>query len=885
MFFNAKNFDQDIGAWDIGNVTDMGSMFEGAESFNQDIGAWDTGNVANMSSLFKRAYAFNQDIGAWDTGNVTNMSGMFGGLNETNSFNNGGSESIGQWDVSSVTDMANMFRETNSFDQPIGQWDVSSVTDMDGMFLNAKSFNQDIGAWDTGNVTDMSAMFSSAESFDQDIGGWDVSSIGESGFDSFLDSSDLSTENYDALLIGWAQLNLTFGLIFSARGIEYTSAAEPARQSIIDTDNWKINDGGRAEPTAPTDLMAEAVRNSISLSWDANTEPDLAGYRLYRATSSFADTSEAAPVADTLVTGTAFADSGLVGGQKYYYRIVAVDTASYQSGLSDEATATFEDVVPPDVPTGLMAEEAAGETIDLSWAENTEEDLAGYRLYRGVGEAPDTSKAPFVEGLLSETSYTDTSVTRDQTYRYGITAVDTAGNESALSAEASAFLPPEVVEASVIRSFGDASGPADYRLVALPGRADTSVAAPLDGEAGAEWQAYRDDGSQEEFLVRFDGSEDFRFEAGNGFWVTATEELAFEASVPTVDLRGDSAATIGLREGWNVISNPLGKDVAWGEVEAATGTDLQPLWSFGGSFDRADTFASAAEGQAYYFFNEESGPDSLVVPYPGAPGSGQSRPAQVASNQALSEEDASEAPGEARRSLALVASVSDGPASKVTVRLAESEDGEDKVIAPPSRFEKVSLRIRDPQAGSPRTGRLMAAARAPAEGEKGVNFPVRLSSQVEGPVELSIEGLEEAGGSREARLLRPKAGKTYDLRERPVVTVEPEGETVELELAVGTEKYVQQEAEEVLPDEVTLTSYPNPMGRQGTLEYALPEAQEVTLKVYDVLGRQVATLEQGRKEAGRHTVQIETDQLSSGVYFGRLRSGSQTKTQKITVVR
>jgi len=52
-----------------------------------------------------------------------------------------------------------------------------------------------------------------------------------------------------------------------------------------------------------------------------------------------------------------------------------------------------------------------------------------------------------------------------------------------------------------------------------------------------------------------------------------------------------------------------------------------------------------------------------------------------------------------------------------------------------------------------------------------------------------------------------------------------------------------------------------------------------------VLGRQVATLARGRKEAGRHTVQLETDQLSSGVYFGRLQAGDRTITQKITIVR
>jgi hypothetical protein len=96
---------------------------------------------------------------------------------------------------------------------------------------------------------------------------------------------------------------------------------------------------------------------------------------------------------------------------------------------------------------------------------------------------------------------------------------------------------------------------------------------------------------------------------------------------------------------------------------------------------------------------------------------------------------------------------------------------------------------------------------------------------------------------------------------------------------------VQDQVEKVVPNEVTLTSYPNPMREQATLEYTLPEAGQVRLNVYDMLGRRVATLEKGNKKAGRHRVPLEKTALSSGVYFGRLKVGDQTRTHKITVVR
>jgi hypothetical protein len=104
-------------------------------------------------------------------------------------------------------------------------------------------------------------------------------------------------------------------------------------------------------------------------------------------------------------------------------------------------------------------------------------------------------------------------------------------------------------------------------------------------------------------------------------------------------------------------------------------------------------------------------------------------------------------------------------------------------------------------------------------------------------------------------------------------------------VSLGSKRYVEGKTEAVRPEKVTLTSYPNPMRQQGTLAYALPEAKRVTLRVYDVLGRRVATLAAGRKDAGRHTVRLQTGRLSSGVYFGRLQAGDRTLTQKVTVVR
>ncbi|WP_169577871.1 T9SS type A sorting domain-containing protein [Salisaeta longa] len=80
-------------------------------------------------------------------------------------------------------------------------------------------------------------------------------------------------------------------------------------------------------------------------------------------------------------------------------------------------------------------------------------------------------------------------------------------------------------------------------------------------------------------------------------------------------------------------------------------------------------------------------------------------------------------------------------------------------------------------------------------------------------------------------------------------------------------------------------NYPNPVAQQTTIRYALPRAADVHLAVYDVLGRRVAILANEQQPAGRKEVVFDARQLASGIYFVRLHTNRQTRTQKLMVVR
>jgi surface protein len=244
MFNEATSFNQSLNSWDTSSVTYMEGMFEGATSFNQDISGWDTSSVTNMDEMFEDATSFNQDISDWDTSSVTDMSSMFEGAT---SFN----QDISDWDTSSVTDMSSMFRVATSFNQSLSSWVTSSVTNMSYMFYGATAFNQSLNSWVTSSVTTMRTMFSGATSFNQSLSSWNVSLV--TNMVQMLDNAALSTANYAATLIGWANQSVKPNVVLGASGLAVVLGIQTegcdARELLVDSpSSWIISDSSNCNP-------------------------------------------------------------------------------------------------------------------------------------------------------------------------------------------------------------------------------------------------------------------------------------------------------------------------------------------------------------------------------------------------------------------------------------------------------------------------------------------------------------------------------------------------------------------------------------------------------------------------------------------------------------
>jgi hypothetical protein len=120
----------------------------------------------------------------------------------------------------------------------------------------------------------------------------------------------------------------------------------------------------------------------------------------------------------------------------YVVRAVAATDPLVESGPSNEACVEVRDIAAPAAPAGLAVLPREG-SLEVLWSPSAEPDLAGYRVYRAKGDGRPERVA---ETGLARASWLDATAARGVVYRYAVTALDQAGNESE---------PTEPVEASL----------------------------------------------------------------------------------------------------------------------------------------------------------------------------------------------------------------------------------------------------------------------------------------------------------------------------------------------------------------------------------------------------------------------------------------------------
>jgi fibronectin type 3 domain-containing protein len=240
-----------------------------------------------------------------------------------------------------------------------------------------------------------------------------------------------STDGVNWTQIGPSQVinmpaTVFFGMAVSARSTTTLATANFRQLGSLTVD---------APPAAPSGLVATGSSTGIALNWNDNVEGDLAGYNVYRASS--AGGAYVKLNTSGLLTSSAYNDTSAPTGATSFYRVTAVDDAGNESAIASTSALrpASTDTTPPAAPAGVATTPSTA-SIVLDWANNTETDLAGYNIYRSSAAGGTYTKLT-TAGLLTASTYTDTTAPAGATSFYRITAVDTSGNESsALSTSA-----------------------------------------------------------------------------------------------------------------------------------------------------------------------------------------------------------------------------------------------------------------------------------------------------------------------------------------------------------------------------------------------------------------------------------------------------------------
>ena len=144
VFYNKRNFNGDIGYWDMSSAVVTAEMFKGAKKFNQDIGGWNMRKNKWYWGMFYNANKFDQDISGWDTRNARSFSTMFV---RASNFN----QDISSWNTSKVETMHAMFQQASKFNQPLHTWDLAKLVNrskLSSFLRNAIAYDQDLSCLD-----------------------------------------------------------------------------------------------------------------------------------------------------------------------------------------------------------------------------------------------------------------------------------------------------------------------------------------------------------------------------------------------------------------------------------------------------------------------------------------------------------------------------------------------------------------------------------------------------------------------------------------------------------------------------------------------------------------------------------------------------------------
>jgi surface protein len=941
MFQGASSFNGDISGWNVSNVTQMGYMFFKAESFNSDISNWDVSNVTNMVNMFSDATSFNVDLGSWDISSSTGLSSFFNnsGLSSAKydstliswseksvpsgltldaegiyyceaeaarqslidedgwSINDAGlsfdcidqepfitiwrTDSTGAtnddqvwlplegeynlyWEqvgdtttngsLSGSNETTITFPEAGTyrielygtFDRinfgaypeqeggderkllEIEQWGEIEWSTMRAAFYGASNLNISASdAPDLSNVVDMTRMFDGASSLNADLNNWDVSGI--------IEMSQLfdGATNFNGNISDWNTQN-----VVTMRGMFQLSTSFNQ-----DIGSWNTSN--------VTDMSfmfyrAESFNQDIS-GWDVGSVANM-NTMFYEATSfnqpignwdviNVADMSRMFQNANSFNQDIGGWSTG--GAKDMSFMFYSAD--SFNQDISDWIVRNVENMK-------SMFERAS----------SFNQNLGGWSiLYMSSNErSPDTMEEIFYQSNLSTANYDSTLMGwLDEDLPSDI-VVGAQGIYYCDATEARTTLINDfnwtINDAGTIDACPNAetvqiSYNEGWNLLSLPFQVEDSSLSAIFPEANEEFYSFTGSYSEAEAL-----------KPGNGYWVQFDSSGTRQVSGEFV-----SALEIEVEEGWNLIAGPSDSVTALEISDPDWLLSASPMYTFSGSYQSS---GALAPGKSYWIQADSGGTITLDT---GVDISVLQKQESSGRWFAYSEEAAG-----IKENLNKLSVNTKGSSDKQKLYFGENPDhkkAKQLFQLPPKPPAGVfDVRFEDDE--NFKTLSEKASIRLTA-GSDVEQVEITYTSTVDEMESYTLQSITKGGEILDS----------YTLKKDQATSITVSDEVMWFELTSNVSVGIGSES---MPDEFVLKqNYPNPFNPETQISYSLPEAAEVRLAVYNILGQQVKNLVAEQQEAGRHTVTFDASDLSSGTYIYRLEAGSFVQTRQMMFVK
>ncbi|MCX5805196.1 MAG: hypothetical protein NT010_03870 [Proteobacteria bacterium] len=259
----------------------------------------------------------------------------------------------------------------------------------------------------------------------KDLAGFKIFKACGSCMGTFEPFKDLSLDNRKGFLIQDGKVSfydneLMAGFQYGYKVYPYTKKGTRGDPSNTFTVKWEKT------PDPVKDVSLKESDGKVELSWQ---KEEGFMYNVYRYDDNIYPLF---PLNKTPISISYFLDTGLENEKTYAYEVrkVQVKEGIKREGEGIKISATPKDMSPPAVPSLVKAEKKDGGVL-ITWKENTEEDFAGYNIFRiSSGKAEKLNDEP-----LEENMYFDKNIPDNRYISYYVTSLDETGNESEPSRE------------------------------------------------------------------------------------------------------------------------------------------------------------------------------------------------------------------------------------------------------------------------------------------------------------------------------------------------------------------------------------------------------------------------------------------------------------------